>query len=63
MMLQTHKKITAMQIFPNITRSKDNQSMKFSQLIEYNLRNSYKSHIKNDAGKLDSYLLLFFQKL
>ena len=35
-------------ILPNISRSKGNQTMKFSQLIEYNLRNIFpeKSYTK-----------------
>ena len=38
----------AMHILPNISRSKGNQKMKFGQLIEYNLRNSFveKSYTK-----------------
>ena len=28
-------------ILPNISRSKDNQTMKFGQLIEYNMRNNF----------------------
>ena len=31
--------IIATQILPNISQSKDNQTMKFGQLIEYNNRN------------------------
>ena len=33
------KQTTAMHILPNISRSKGNQTMKFGQLIEYNLGN------------------------
>ena len=32
------KQTIAVHIFPNISRSKDNQTMKFGQLIEYNIR-------------------------
>ena len=28
-------------VLPNITRSKDNQTMTFGQLIEYNIRNIF----------------------
>ena len=37
-----------MHILPNISRSKDNQGMKFGQLIEYNMRNIFveKSYAK-----------------
>ena len=36
---------------PNISRSKDNQAMKFGQLIECNMRNNFleKSYIKYDG--------------
>ena len=33
------KQTIAMHILPNISRSKDNRTMKFDHLIEYNLRN------------------------
>ena len=35
-------------MFPNISRSKGNQTMKFDQLIEYNMRNIFieKSYTK-----------------
>ena len=38
----------AIHIFPNISRSKSNQAMKFGQLIEYNMRNIFieKSYTK-----------------
>ena len=38
----------AIDILPNISRSKGNQAMKFGQLIEYNMRNIFveKSYIK-----------------
>ena len=37
-----------MHILPNISRSKDNQTIKFGQLIEYNMRNTFaeKSYTK-----------------
>ena len=40
-----------MHILPNISRSKDNQTMKFGQLIEYNMRNFFleKSYAKCDG--------------
>ena len=28
-------------IFPSISRSKDNQAMKFGQLLEYNMKNIF----------------------
>ena len=35
---QPGKQTNAIHILPNISRSKGNQEMKFSQLIEYNMR-------------------------
>ena len=41
MTLETGKQIIAIHVLPNISRSKDNQAMKFRQLIEYNMKNSF----------------------
>ena len=38
-MSQPWKKRIIVHILPNISRSKDNQAMKFGQLMEYNVRN------------------------
>ena len=38
MMSEPGKQRIAMHILPNISRSKDNQVIKFGQLIEYNMR-------------------------
>ena len=38
---QTGKQKTAIHILPNILRNKGNQTMKFGQLIEYNMRNIF----------------------
>ena len=35
---QPKKQTVAIHILPNISRSKDNQAMKFDQLIEYNMK-------------------------
>ena len=35
---QTGLQIITIQVLPNISRSKNNQAMKFGQLIEYNMR-------------------------
>ena len=45
---QPGKKTITMQILPNVSRSKDNQKMKFGQLIQYNMRNIFleKSYTK-----------------
>ena len=39
--VKTWEKTIATHIYPNIWRSKGNQTMKFGQLIEYNMRNIF----------------------
>ena len=42
-------------ILPNISRNKDNQTIKFDQLIEYNMRNIFflkKNYTQNVVEKL-----------
>ena len=41
MMLQPGKQIIAIHILPNTYRSKDNQTMKFNNLIGYNMTNIF----------------------
>ena len=41
MMSQPGQKTIVIHILLNILRSKDNQTIKFSQLIEYNMRNIF----------------------
>ena len=38
---QLGQQTIAIHILPSISRSKDNQTMKFDQLIEYNMRNIF----------------------
>ena len=38
---QPGKQIIAIKILPNASRSKDNQTMKIGQLIEYSMRNIF----------------------
>ena len=47
-MSQTGKQIITIHILPDISRSKDNQTMKFGQLLESNMRNIFlkKSYTK-----------------
>ena len=57
MTLQPGRQIIAIHILSNISRSKDNQTMKFGQLIEYNMRNifhetSYKIRRRNYSQTL-----------
>ena len=52
-------------ILPNIIRSKDNETMKFVQLIEYNKRNIFfKNHAEIEVGRLFSIIMMIiFYKL
>ena len=45
---ETGKQTTTMHILPSISKRKGNQTMKFAQLTEYNMRNIFleKSYIK-----------------
>ena len=43
---QLGKQTIAIHLLPNISRSKDNQAVKFVQLIEYNMRNIVTSYTK-----------------
>ena len=45
-------------ILPNISRSKDNQTMKFGQLIEYNVGN----YAENETGRLVPGIFSLFLK-
>ena len=49
---QLGKQTIAIHILPSISRSKDNQAMKYGQLIEYNMRNILleKSYTKCGGG-------------
>ena len=48
---QHGKETITTHVLPNISRSKDNQAMKFGELIEYNMRNIFleKSYAKCDG--------------
>ena len=50
-----------MYILPEISRSKDNQTMKFAQLIEYNMRNNFFEKSWTKCGGETS-CRLFFKK-
>ena len=55
----------AIHILPNISQSKDNQNIKFGQLIEYNERNIFlriKNYVENEAGRLVPDLCSVFKK-
>ena len=55
----------AIHILPNISQSKDNQNIKFGQLIEYNKRSIFlriKNYVEKKAGRLVPDLCSFFKK-
>ena len=63
MTLKIGKQIIKVYILPNISQSKDNQTIKFGQLIEYNIRNIFfKNRAENKAGRLVPDLFLCFKK-
>ena len=50
---QPGKQTIAIHIFPNISRSKGSQTIKFGQSIEYNMRNIFlKNYARNMVEKL-----------
>ena len=50
---QPGKQTIAIHMFPNISRSKGNQTMRFGQLIEFNVRKIFlKNHAQNMMEKL-----------
>ena len=60
---QPGKKTIAIHIFSNISQSKDNQILKFGQLIKYNKRNIFLRHSYRNLGrKTSSKHFLFFKE-
>ena len=47
---QPRKQTTAIHILPNISRSKGNQTIKFGQLKEYNIRNLFFEKSYTECG-------------
>ena len=55
----TGQQIIAIHILPNISTSKDNQTMKFGQLIKYSLRSIFlQKYAEKEVGRL-----VVFEKL
>ena len=53
----------AIHLLPNISKSKDKQTMKLDQFREYNKKIFFfKYYAKNEAGRLVPDLFLFFEK-
>ena len=64
MMSQPGKQATAIHKLPNMSRGKGNQTMKFGNLIEYNMTNiSLEKSYKKCGGEARSRLLLEKSKL
>ena len=61
---QLGKQTIAIHILSNISKSKDNRTMKFSPLIKYNLRNIFfNNHAENETTKrLVPDSVFFFKK-
>ena len=57
----TGQQIITIQILPNISRSKENQAMKFVQFIKLCVKKCFfKGHAKNELARLVPNLFLFF---
>ena len=59
MTLQTGQQVITIRILPNISRSKNNQATKLSQLIKYNVRNIFLQNLCKKCGKETSSEPLF----
>ena len=50
---QAGKQAIAIHILPNISRSKDNQTVEFGQLLQYNMKTFFlENHTQNVVDKL-----------
>ena len=59
MMTQTGQQTITIKLLSDISRSKGNQTMKFSQLIEYNIKNIFLEKSSTKCGGVTSpYLLI-----
>ena len=60
---QTGTQITAIWILPNIWRHKGNQTMKFGQVMEHNIKNRFlQNHLETKTRRLFPEPFSFFQK-
>ena len=53
---------TTMNILPDISKRKDSQTMKFGQLIEYNVRNIFLQKSFRKRNKKEMILVLVFSE-
>ena len=64
MTLQTETQRVVINLLPNTSKSKSNQTMKFGQSIEYNVKNIFLQKLSRKWGKrASSKPLLDFQKM
>ena len=54
MMTQTGQQTITIKLLSDISRSKGNQTMKFSQLIEYNIKNIFLEKSSSKCGGVTS---------
>ena len=50
MLSLAEQQVTSIRILPNISRSKDNETMKFGQLIEYDMRSIFLEKSYTNCG-------------
>ena len=64
MMSQPGYQIIIIHVFPNISQSKSNQTLKFGHVIEHNQGNFFffKNYAENEAGGQVPDVFLFFRK-
>ena len=59
---QTGQQIITIHILPNNSRSKDSQTMKFGQKIEYNMRNVFREQSYTKCGGVAIARPFFYEK-
>ena len=59
MMTQTGQQTITIKLLSDISRSKGNQTMKFSQLIEYNIKNIFLEKSSSKCGGVTSHRPFF----
>ena len=57
---QTEQQMNTRHILPNISRGKGNKEMKFGQLIEYNVRNTFIQKLCRQCGRKTNSFFFFF---
>ena len=50
MMSESGKQTIAIHILPSVSRSKGNQAMKFAQLLQYNMKNTFSEESNTKFG-------------